>query len=277
MSTKFAVITGGASGFGRAVAACCAAQGWAVALLDRDGERASSEAAAISDEHGVEAIAQQVDVGQRSEVEAAASLVRERFGRCDLLWVNVGVQHFGSVESTPEDVWSWVLDVNVVGAVRTVQAFLPLLRSSDHAHLAFTTSANVLAPAARLGVYQASKFALLGVAETLCMELAPEGIEVSVVFPSGMMTRHLESSSEARPVGLGSGEVSDDDLVAMMASRPMTEADLTTAEAAAAVAVDGVLAGERYVITHGDLVEAVAAHHAAIDQALARLAERNEG
>jgi NAD(P)-dependent dehydrogenase (short-subunit alcohol dehydrogenase family) len=272
---RFAVVTGGASGFGRAVAAQCGSQGWAVALLDRDGERAASEAVALSAELGVEAVAQQVDVAESAEVDAAAAMVRDRFGRCDLLWVNVGVQHFGSVESTPEDVWRWILDVNVIGAVRTVQAFLPLLRSSDDAHLAFTTSANVLAPAARLGAYQASKFALLGVAETLRMELEPDSVAVSVVFPSGMFTRHLESSAEARPAGLGPGEVSDEDLTAMMASRPMTEADLTTAEDAAAVAVDGVLAGERYVITHGDLAEPVADQHQAIERALEQLANRN--
>ena len=157
MSEQVAVVTGGASGFGRAVAAVCAARGWRVVLLDRDGERASAEAAAIAAEHGVATLALQVDVGARADVDAAAALVRDRLGRCDLLWANVGVQHFGTVESTPEDVWRWMLDVNVVGAVRTVQAFLPLLRSGERARLAFTTSANVLAPAARLGAYQASK------------------------------------------------------------------------------------------------------------------------
>jgi len=275
MSEQVAVVTGGASGFGRAVAADCAARGWRVVLLDRDGERASAEAAAIAAEHGVATLALQVDVGARADVDAAAALVRDRFGRCDLLWANVGVQHFGTVESTPEDVWRWMLDVNVVGAVRTVQAFLPLLRSGERARLAFTTSANVLAPAARLGAYQASKFAVLGLAETLRMELDQEGIDVCVVFPSGMLTRHLESSAAARPVELGPGEVADEDLTAMMASRPMTEADLTTAEVAASAAVDGVLAGERYVITHGDLAEPVAARQQAIDRALEVLAGRS--
>jgi len=131
-----------------------------------------------------------------------------------------------------------------------------------------------MAPAARLGAYQASKFAVLGLAETLRMELDQEGIDVCVVFPSGMLTRHLESSAAARPVELGPGEVADEDLTAMMASRPMTEADLTTAEVAASAAVDGVLAGERYVITHGDLAEPVAARQQAIDRALEVLAGR---
>lgn len=123
-------------------------------------------------------------------------------------------------------------------------------------------------PAARLGAYQASKFGLVGLAETLRIELAGDGIGVSIVYPSGMLTRHLESSAQARPAALGPGEVSDDDLTAMMASRPMTESDLTTADDAAERAVAGVLAGEPYVVTHGDLSEPVSARHAAIEAAL---------
>jgi NAD(P)-dependent dehydrogenase (short-subunit alcohol dehydrogenase family) len=169
-----------------------------------------------------------------------------------------------------------VLDVNVIGTARTVQAFLPLVRraaSTGTGRIAVTASANALAPAARLGAYQASKYAVVGLAETLRLELAPEGIAVSIVYPSGMFTRHLESSAAARPDGLGSGEVSDDDLNTMMESRPMTEADLTTAEAAAAAGLAGVLAGEHHVITHGDLAEPIAAHHGAIDRALQQLAD----
>jgi NAD(P)-dependent dehydrogenase (short-subunit alcohol dehydrogenase family) len=150
-----------------------------------------------------------------------------------------------------------------------VQAFLPLVRKA-RGRIAFTASANVLAPAARLGAYQASKAALVALAETIRMELADEGIGVSVVYPSGMITRHLESSAAARPAELGPGDIADDDLTAMMASRPMTEADLTTAEAAAERALEGVLAGEPHVVTHGDLAGPIAAHRAEIDRALGR-------
>ncbi len=203
------------------------------------------------------------------DLSAAAAAITEELGHCDLLWVNVGVQHFGSIETTPADVWRWVLDVNLVGAVRTVQSFLPLLRAAGTATIAFTASANVLAPTARLGAYQASKYGLVGLAETLRKELAADGIGVSIVYPSGMLTRHLESSAEARPATLGPGNVSDEDLEAMMASRPMSDADLTTAEEAARHAVAGVVAGAPYIVTHGELDAVVAEHHAAIQAALA--------
>jgi NAD(P)-dependent dehydrogenase (short-subunit alcohol dehydrogenase family) len=271
---QVAVITGGASGFGLAVAECSAARGFDVGLLDIDGHRVEEAAARLAATQGIRALGRRVDVASGEDVQAAAAEVGERFGRCDLLWVNVGVQHFGAVETITDDVWRWVLDVNVVGAARTVRAFLPLVRAGAGGRVAFTASANALAPAARLGAYQASKYALVGLAETLRIELASESIEVSIVLPSGMLTRHLESSAAARPSGLGPGDVSDEDLGAMMASRPMSEADLTTAEDAAGQAVAGVLAGEPYVVTHGDLAEPVARRHAEIDQALARLAAR---
>ncbi len=268
-----AVVTGAASGFGLAVAHELAARGYSLGLLDRDGDRLATEAATLAARHDATELHRIVDVATAADLDAAAAEVGSQWGHCDVLWVNVGVQHFGAVETLSDDVLRWVLDINVGGALRTVRAFLPLLRNTTGARIAFTASANVLAPAARLGAYQASKFALMGLAETLRMELAPESIGVSVVFPSGMLTRHLESSADARPAALGSGAVADADLNAMMASRPMSEADLATAEAAAERAVAGVLAGEPYVITHGDLAHAVETHHAEIRRAIARLAQ----
>lgn len=244
-------------------------------MLDRDAPRLAEVSAALAAHGQTAVLAQQVDVASPADVDAAAAAVSARFGRCDLLWVNVGVQHFGAVETITDDVWRWVLDVNVIGAARTVRAFLPLLRAAGGGRIVFTASANALAPAARLGAYQASKFALVGLAETVRIEVASEGIEVSVVFPSGMITRHLESSADARPSHLGSGSVADADLVAMMESRPMTEADLTTAEIAAENAVQGVLAGERSVITHGELAAVVTARHDETRAALARVTERS--
>ena len=172
-NVQTAVVTGAASGFGRAIADQVGSRGAGVAMLDIDGDRVTDAASEVRTSHGVDAIAARVDVSSREELDRAADTVSDRFGQCDLLWVNVGVQHFGTVESTPEAVWRWMFDVNVVGAVNTVQAFLPLLRQADRSWIAFTASTNALAPAARLGAYQASKCAVVGLAETLRLELAP--------------------------------------------------------------------------------------------------------
>ena len=141
----------------------------------------------------------EVDVSDIGSLEGAADQVSQRFGGADLVVSNVGVQLFGAVERFTDDEWRWLLDVNVIGSARMARTFVPLLRRSSHGRLAFTTSSSVLDPASRLGAYQASKFAVWGLAETLRLELGSDGIGVSVIFPSGMASRHLETSEAAQP------------------------------------------------------------------------------
>jgi NAD(P)-dependent dehydrogenase (short-subunit alcohol dehydrogenase family) len=260
-SSDVAVITGGASGFGLALAGECAARGMRLALLDLDGERAEAQANALAAQHGVEVMDLAVNVAVDDEVRAAAGEVADRFGRTDLVVSNVGVQLFGAVEKLTDQEWQWVLDVNVVGAARVARAFLPLLRSAARGRLAFTTSSSVLDPASRLGVYQASKFALWGLAETLALELKADGVSVSTIFPSGMMSRHLESSTAAQPEALRRDIGEAADFEAMLASNPgMVQAPVSP-EAAAANTIEGLLAGERYIVTHGALVKPLSVRH----------------
>jgi NAD(P)-dependent dehydrogenase (short-subunit alcohol dehydrogenase family) len=252
-----AVITGGASGFGLALADRCAASGFDVALLDRDGERAAEEAATLAATHAAQTLGMTVDVVDDESVAAGATAVTERFGRADLVISNVGVQLFGATERLTDDEWRWLLDVNVIGSARVARAFLPLLRQAPAPRLAFTTSSSVLAPGARMAAYQASKFAVWGLAETLRLELTDEGVVVSVIFPSGMITRHLETSSEAQPEHLRRPIGEEDDFTAMLASNPAMAQDVATPEDAAARVVDALVRGDRYVVTHGDLTEAI--------------------
>jgi NAD(P)-dependent dehydrogenase (short-subunit alcohol dehydrogenase family) len=260
-SSDVAVITGGASGFGLALAGECAARGMRLALLDLDGERAEAQANALAAQHGVEVMDLAVNVAVDDEVRAAAGEVADRFGRTDLVVSNVGVQLFGAVEKLTDQEWQWVLDVNVVGAARVARAFLPLLRSAPRGRLAFTTSSSVLDPASRLGVYQASKFALWGLAETLALELKADGVSVSTIFPSGMMSRHLESSTAAQPEALRRDIGEAADFEAMLASNPGMVQAPASPEAAAANTIEGLLAGERYIVTHGALVKPLSVRH----------------
>jgi len=259
-----AVITGGASGFGLALGKQCAARGMHVVLADRDAERAASEAHALAAEHGVDAVGLAVDVADGASVDAAAEVVGGKFGSVDLLVSNVGVQLFGSVDRLTDDEWRWVLDVNVIGSARVARAFVPLLRKAPEPRLAFTTSASVLDPASRMAAYQASKFATWGLAETLRIELAEDRIAVSVIFPSGMTTRHLETSAAAQPGTIRRAIGEPEDFAAMAASNPEMVKAIATPDDAARHTLDALLAGERYVVTHGDLVEAVTSRGAAL-------------
>lgn len=262
-----AVVTGGASGFGRALGERAAARGMDVVLLDLDGERAEVEAAALAAAHGVQVVGHGVDVSDAASVGTAVAAVDGRFGVADLVVSNVGVQLFGTVERFTDDEWRWLLDVNVIGSARVARAFLPLLRRAEQPRLAFTTSSSVLDPASRLGAYQASKFAVWGLAETLRLELAGDGIGVSIIFPSGMASRHLETSEAAQPDHLRRPIADASDFEAMLASNPDMAAALATPEEAARTVVDAVLDGEPYVITHGDLVDAVSRRAAALHRA----------
>jgi NAD(P)-dependent dehydrogenase (short-subunit alcohol dehydrogenase family) len=111
-----------------------------VALLDIDGERAAAEASALATDHGVRTLGLGVDVGDAADVERAANTVAQQLGGADLVFSNVGVQQIGALERFSDEAWTWMLDVNVVGAARVARSFLPLLRRSDSPRLAFTAA-----------------------------------------------------------------------------------------------------------------------------------------
>lgn len=263
-----AVVTGAASGLGAAMVDRFANAGMRIVALDLDGQKVETVAQKVR-ERGGEAVAMQVDVSNADQLEAAAKTTETAFGACSILCANVGVQQFGAIDRLTEQDWRWVLDVNVMGVVRTVSAFLPLMRKTGGARrIAVTSSSAALTPGIRMGAYTTSKFAVTGYAETLRMELAEEGIGVSTVFPAGMITSHLESSIKARPAELGPSELRREDIDAMMASRKMGMADhVASAEHATRHLLADLAADERYIITHGEYRQQLLDNHAAILQA----------
>ena len=268
-----AVVTGAGSGLGRAMAERFAGAGMTIVALDIDEARANETAQSIRDAGG-SAIALRVDVADRASLEAAAAAAQE-FGGCTVLCANVGVQQFGAADKLTEQDWRWVLDVNVMGVIHTVNAFLPLLRqATGHRHIVVTASSASLTPGVRMGAYTTSKYAVMGYAETLRMELAEEDIGVSILLPSGMITRHLESSALARPVELGKSELRREDIDVMMASRKMDTANhVATAEHATRHLLADLAANARYIITHGQYRDSLEANHAEILRAHDRAQE----
>jgi NAD(P)-dependent dehydrogenase (short-subunit alcohol dehydrogenase family) len=259
--TGTAVITGAGSGLGAAMVQRFAQAGMSIVALDIDGDRAEQTAQAVR-EGGGKAIAMQVDVADRAALDQAAQAAREAFGGCNILCANVGVQQFGALDRLTEQDWRWVLDVNVLGAVNTVSAFLPLIRASEgERRVVVTASSGVLVPGVRLGAYTTSKFAVMGYGETLRLELASEGIGVSVFFPAGMSSRHLESSALARPADLGPSVILPDDIEAMLASRKMdTASHVATPEHATRNLLPELERNARYIISHGQYRQELAQH-----------------
>jgi NAD(P)-dependent dehydrogenase (short-subunit alcohol dehydrogenase family) len=272
LAGKVAVVTGGGSGLGTALARVFARAGMQVALLDIDAEAAAQAAEAIGADHGVEAASVRVDVGDDESVAQAAREVESVLGGCDVLCANVGVQQFGAVDRLTEQDWEWVVNVNVLGTVRTVRAFLPMLRArTGWRRIVLTATVNVLAPAVRLAAYQASKFAVWGFGETLREELASEGIGVTVLFPGGMATRHLESSVAARPEALGSTAVDPDDIVAMLSHRPVADGEIVDPEYAVRNVLADLVADVPYSVTHGSFLPVYQQRRDAMDAALDRM------
>ena len=125
-----AVITGAGSGLGAALAQRFAAEGMRVAALDINADHAGRTADAVR-ASGVDAMSTRVDVADPSSLADAAREVAATFGACNVLCANVGVQQFGALDVLTAEDWQWVLSVNVLGTVQTVNAFLPLLRASS--------------------------------------------------------------------------------------------------------------------------------------------------
>jgi NAD(P)-dependent dehydrogenase (short-subunit alcohol dehydrogenase family) len=272
LAGKVAVVTGGGSGVGATMARVFAQAGMHVAALDIDTAAAEATATAIADEVGVPAIAVPVDVGDTASVRAAARAVEGAFGGCDVLCANVGVQQFGAIDRLTDHDWEWVLNVNVLGTVRTVREFLPLLRArTGWRRVVLTASSSVLAPAVRMAAYQTSKFAVMGFGETLREELAGEGIGVTILFPGGMITRHLESSALARPAHLDATGAVDDDLTTMLAHRPVSGDDVVPPEHAIRNLLDDLRANVPYSVTHGSFRPVYEERRDAMDAAFDRM------
>jgi NAD(P)-dependent dehydrogenase (short-subunit alcohol dehydrogenase family) len=271
LAGRTAVVTGAGSGLGAAMADTFAAEAMRIVALDINREAAESTAQRL-EASGTEALGRGVDVADRAGLDAVAAEVAERFGSCNVLCANVGVQQFGPLEHLTADDWQWVLSVNVIGTANTVTAFLPLLRAADGPrHIVLTSSMAALTPSPRQGAYVASKFAVTGYGDVLRQELADDDIGVTVVFPSGMMTTHLESSRAARPRELGESVMRDEDLEVVIATAGTGEDVLTTPDDAIADLVRDMLAGEPYLITHGSKAEEIRARHEAIEDAHRRM------
>ena len=167
-----AVVTGGAAGIGLATARALAAQGAAVAVLDLE------PAGVPHPMLGLEA-----DVSDDTSVRAAIDVAATRLGGIDILINNAGIGAQGTVEDNPDEQWRRVLDVNVLGVVRTTRAALPHLRRSAHAAVVNTCSIAATAGLPQRALYSASKGAVLALTRAMAADHLAEGIRVNCVNP----------------------------------------------------------------------------------------------
>jgi NAD(P)-dependent dehydrogenase (short-subunit alcohol dehydrogenase family) len=273
---RTAVVTGGASGLGAAMARLFASEGMRVVVADLAAEGAAEVARSL-EASGASALAARVDVGDPASLDALAETAAKAFGGCDLLAANVGVQRIARFEEMTRDELAWLIHTNVVGTADTVRAFLPQLRASPDAHVLITGSVSSLVATPGLVGYAASKMAVLGLAEGLRLELARHGIAVTALLPGGMATTHLASSDRARPAHLGAPAPLDPALIGEVAATLSPTRDAMLEPARAIRDLIATLREERpYLVTHGPIPAAFEARLAAIRAAIARADEGRE-
>jgi len=200
MHADTVLITGGASGIGRAIGEAMAAQGAVVVLADRQIELAKEVAAAIT-ARGGRAEARELDVRDASAFVALAKDVSRRHGSLDYLFNNAGIGVGGEVSEYDRAAWDDVLDVNVRGVAYGVQAVYPIMRAQGSGHIINTASMAGLMPAAGAGSYTASKHAVVGLSKALRIEAARFGVRVSALCPGVIRTPILTGGRYGRKVG----------------------------------------------------------------------------
>lgn len=191
LTDQVAVVTGGARGIGRGIATVLAAEGARVVIVDLDGELAER---AASDLGGL-AIA--ADVVDRPSVDQMAARVVDELGRIDIVAANAGIYPVAELTELTDEMWAQVMDVNVGGAVRTVQACLPAMRDRAYGRVVLTSSITGPITGQRgFAHYGASKAAMLGFMRSAAVELARSGITVNAVMPGNVATEGFAGTSD---------------------------------------------------------------------------------
>jgi 3-oxoacyl-[acyl-carrier protein] reductase len=191
LSDQVAIVTGGARGIGHGIASVLAAEGANVVIVDLDAEEGEAVAAKLG------GLAISADVTDRASVDAVATRVAQELGRIDIVAANAGIYPFADLETLDEAMWEHVMNVNVSGAVRTVQACLPAMRSRGYGRIVLTSSITGPVTGQRgFAHYGASKAALLGFMRSAAVELARSGITVNAVMPGNVSTPGFADTSD---------------------------------------------------------------------------------
>jgi len=265
LAGKIAVVTGGASGIGKGIAARLAAEGARVIIADIERDALEATAGDL----GVDGI--QTDVSDIASVENLARTALEKYGTVHVVCNNAGIGPLAPVKDLTLDDWRWMLGVNLWGVIHGVHTFLPILSANpDGGHIVNTASMAGLVAHARLGAYSTAKYGVVALTEVLAEELAADGsrVGVSVLCP-GTVHTNIGMSSRNRPADLGDAGFKDVDIE--LEDNPRYR--WIHPDQAGQVVVRAIKRGDLYALTHPDWYPQVAARHEAIAEAFAEQAE----
>ena len=243
---RVAVVTGAASGIGLALCERFAAEGMHVVMADlKDSALEDSAAMVRSAVPGAQVMTHATDVRQWEDVAALAAATKAKFDGAHVVCNNAGVRTMGKIWNVSLEDWHWVIDINLWGVIHGMKAFLPdMIARGEPGHFVNTASAAGLLAMSDNGPYSASKFGVVGVSESLIMELREEGapIGVSVLCPGRVPTNIRANSNMRRP----SGEP--------VTSRPNNEGSRAVSPPEVAGMVCNAIRDDRFwILTHPEL------------------------
>lgn len=246
LDSKVAVVTGGGSGIGAAIVRALAGAGMQVVAADIELDAAQDVVAPLPGARAME-----VDIAQPDSLSALAARIETELGGCHLVCANAGVMVVGRLDERTDQDWEWILGVNLMGTIRTVQTFLPQLKAqAGETQVVVTGSmAGFLAAGPGKGAYNTTKHALMGYCETLRVELEAEGVGVSVLIPDGTQSRILESGRN-RPPALGESKVTPDDIRLIVEGVGGDVQQPVAPDEAVRSLVAGIRSNQPWIVTH---------------------------
>jgi NAD(P)-dependent dehydrogenase (short-subunit alcohol dehydrogenase family) len=259
LTGKVAVVTGGASGIGLALARKAAAARMKVVLADIEDAPLSAAADELA-RGGAEVLAVRTDVRLAQSVDALAARVRERFGTAHLVFNNAGVGgvRCNAWEASVKD-WEWVLGVNVWGVIHGVRAFTPMmLAHGSEAHIVNTASAAGFVAMAHTAPYAVSKHGVVVLSEVLLHDLQAQKakVGVSVLCPAFVST-NIWNAARNRPAELTDRAETDADRADKESIKAVLDKGRVTAGEVAALAFEGVRDDRFYLFPHPRILETI--------------------
>lgn len=254
LSGKVAVVTGAASGIGRAMALALAGEGMRLAVLDVD-RPAVDETAEMITAAGGSALSLVCDVSVRDEVNACAEKVFDHYGSVHVLCNNAGVTSFKLVTEMTEADWDWIIGVDLWSVIYGYHAYLPrMIAQGEEGHVVNTSSGIGVVPDMLPGhtAYAAAKGAAVALASSLRVELADTGIGVSVVCP-GMVNTQILNSGRTRPERFGGPQ----NETANVPGRPNPLDGAADPDDVAAAVVDAIKTNRHFVFPQKEIRDQV--------------------
>lgn len=259
-----AYISGAGGGIGLGIARALAKRGAKLAITDIQPDLLDSSSRELR-ALGAEVLAFQLDVADRKAVYAAADRIDAHFGEIHLVFNNAGVGYLGTpLDQVPDETFDWVININLIGVMSAMKAFVPKLRKHGKGgHIVNTSSMAgfVVEKGWNTGIYCATKMGVIALSQDMRAALAADGIGVSAFCPGLVKTNIGTNAGKLQP---GGGNVSDPPEMLQQASM--------TPDEAGEIVLRGIEENDFFILTHPELWPNVAGYHDAIHRAFLKAA-----